>query len=79
MFLPKKQRSPTLVFGDGFCASLSKSFIRRMFLQLASYKRSMKETLETEEYYPKQKLQYSENHFWIELFTPEASEIVVRS
>ena len=50
-----------------------------MFLQLASYKRSMKETLETEEYYPKQKLQYSENHFWIELFTPEATEIVVRS
>ena len=34
---------------------------------------------ETEEYYPKQKLQYSENHFWIDLFTPEATEIVVRS
>ena len=39
----------------------------------------MKETLETEEHHLNQKLQYSENHFWIELFTPEASEIVVRS
>lgn len=39
----------------------------------------MKETLETEEHHPNQKLQDSENHFWIELFTPESSEIIVRS
>lgn len=51
------------------------------FLQLASYKRSIKEILETKEHYPNWKLHCSEKqflwetrHFWIEL-RPEATEI----
>lgn len=88
MFLMVAQRSRqlTLVFRDGFCMSLSKSFVTRMlgnaFLQLASYKRSIKEILETKEHYPNWKLQCSKKqflwetrHFWIELFISEVTDI----
>lgn len=60
---PKEQTKLTLVFGDVSCTSLSTSLVKRKgkeFLQLASYKTSIKETLETKEYYLSQKLQYSE-------------------
>lgn len=63
----QRSRQLTLVLRDGVCMSLSKSFVRRMlgkgFLQLASYKRSIKEILETKEHYPNWKLLVKSNFY----------------